>query len=121
MQLLNVDGLVLNDSDLSEYKIEYNKIDGDGTKRNLSGTMRRQVVANKIKITIKTRELIESEKIKGLIDKVTKDTLILTFVDTKTNVNKTISCYCNAPSPELDAIIENVLFYKAMSISFIEL
>ena len=34
MKLMRIGELVLNDTDFSAYKTEYQKIDGEGTKRN---------------------------------------------------------------------------------------
>lgn len=121
MKLMKIEELVLYDTDFSSYKIEYNKIDGEGTKRNLAGTMRRQVVANKSKICTATKSLIESDKLRIFLEKVTKDTLVIEYYDTKTKTYKTINCYCGVPAPDIEQILNDEILYKAMNIDFIEL
>lgn len=122
MKLMRIGDLVLNDTDFSSYKIEYQKIDGEGTKRNLAGTMRRQVVANKIKLIVKTKELIEPDKISEILNKVTQDTLTIDeYWNTKTKTYQSMQCYCGTPTPEMDMIQSDEITYKAMQIDFIEL
>lgn len=122
MKLMRIGDLVLNDTDFSAYKTEYQKIDGEGTKRNLAGTMRRQVVANKIKLIAKTKELIDPDKMSIILDKVTEDTLIIDeFWNTKTKSYQSMKCYCGTPAPEMDMIQNDEITYKAMQIDFIEL
>ncbi len=122
MKLMRIGELVLNDTDFSSYKIEYQKIDGDGTKRNLEGTMRRQVIANKIKLVTKTKELMEPSKMSALLSKITQDTFTIDeYWNSKTNSYQTLQCYCGTPSPEIDMIQNDEITYKAMQIDFIEL
>lgn len=112
---------MLNDTDFSAYKVEYQKIDGEGTKRNLKGTMRRQVVANKVKLVTKTKELLDANKTSCILEKVTQDTLSIEYWDTKTKTYKTIECYCGTPASEIDILLNDEITYKAMQIDFIEL
>lgn len=121
MKLMRIGELVLNDTDFSSYKIEYQKIDGEGTKRNLEGTMRRQVIANKVKLVTKTKELNDINKIASILEKVTQDTLTVEFWNTKTKSYQTMQCYCGTPAPEFDMIQNDEITYKAMAIDFIEL
>lgn len=122
MKLMRIGELVLNDTDFSLYKIEYQKIDGEGTKRNLAGTMRRQVVANKIKLITKTKELVDPDKISSILNKITQDTLTIDeYWNTKTKSYQSMQCYCGTPSPEFDMIQNDEITYKAMQIDFIEL
>lgn len=122
MILMQIGELVLYDTDFSAYKTEYQKIDGDGTKRNLQGTMRRQVVANKVKLVTKTKELIDQDKISSILNKVTQDTLYIDkFWNTKTKTYQSMKCYCGAPAPEIEMIEDDIITYKGMSIDFIEL
>lgn len=122
MKLMRIGELVLNDTDFSSYKIEYQKIDGEGTKRNLQGTMRRQVIADKIKLITKTKELIDSDKISSILSKVTQDTLTIDeFWNTKTKTYQSMKCYCGTPTPEIDLLLNDEITYKAMQIDFIEM
>lgn len=122
MKLIRIGELVLNDTDLSAYRVEYQKIDGEGTKRNLQGTMRRQVVANKVKLVTKTKELLNPDKLASLLQKVTQDTLTIDeYWDSKSKTYKSMQCYCGVPAPEIDMILNDEITYGAMSVDFIEL
>lgn len=122
MKLMRIGELVLNDTDFSAYKTEYQKIDGDGTKRNLAGTMRRQVVANKVKLVTKTKELMDPNKMSAILNKVTQDTLTIDeYWNSKTNSYQSMQCYCGTPASDIDEIQNDEITYKAMSIDFIEL
>lgn len=122
MLLMQIGELVLNDTDFSSYKTEYQKIDGEGTKRNLKGTMRRQVVANKVKLVTKISDMITEEKMSEILKKVKQDTFkIDRFYDTETRDYRTMNCYCGTPAPEIDQILNDEISYKAMTLDFIEL
>lgn len=122
MKLIRIGELVLNDTDFSAYRVEYQKIDGEGTKRNLQGTMRRQVVANKVKLVTKTKELLNPDKLASLLQKVTQDTLTIDeYWDSKSKTYKSMQCYCGVPAPEIDMILNDEITYGAMSVDFIEL
>ena len=122
MKLMKIGELVLNDTDFSSYKTEYQKIDGEGTKRNLKGTMRRQVVANKVKLVTKTSNMITKEKLSEILKIVRQDTFkIDEFYDTDSMTYKSMDCYCGTPAPEIDMILNDEISYKEMSLDFIEL
>lgn len=121
MKLIQIGELVLNDTDFSAYKTEYQKIDGEGTKRNLKGKMRRQVVANKVKLVTKTNELLDADKLSNLLEKVTQDTFTIEYWNTKTKIYETMECYCGTPAPEIDMILNDEITYKALPLDFIEL
>lgn len=122
MLLMKIGELVLNDTDFASYKTEYQKIDGEGTKRNLRGTMRRQVVANKVKLVTKISDMVTEEKMSEILKKAKQDTLkIDTFYDTETRKYRTMNCYCGTPAPEIDQILNDKIYYKAMTLDFIEL
>lgn len=122
-KLIKVDELVLYSTDFSAYKVQYQKIDGDGTKRNLQGKMRRQVVANKFKIVTKTKDLMDEEKMSQILEKITRDTFPIEFWNTKTKQYETIDCYCSVPEPEIDLINDDTdeITYKSLAMDFIEL
>ena len=122
MKIMRIGELVLNDTDFSVYKTEYQKIDGEGTKRNLQGTMRRQVIANKVKLVTKTKELMSSDKMSALLDIITQDTFTIDeYWNSKTMSYETMQCYCGAPASEIDMLLNDEITYKAMAIDFIEL
>ena len=45
----------------------------------------------------------------------------VTYRDSKTNSNKTITCYTGTPEPEYYCILDNRVLYKEMSLNFIQL
>lgn len=121
MIFLKLEDLVLHDTDLSGYDSEYNKIDGPGTKRNLSGTMRRQVIANKKKIYAKTKDFMTRIEMSNILKKITKDTLRIEYYDNKEDKLIAINCYCSPPKAEIDYVLNNEIFYKPIEMIFIEL
>ena len=124
MIYLNIDGLELINEEVNEFKITYNKIDGEGTKRNLQGNMRRQVVANKVKINV-IIPLTSQKKMTDILKRITKDTASVTFLDPKTNNKKTIKAYFGAPEVKAyDVILRDgqlMTRYDKLSFSIIEL
>lgn len=122
MKIMRIGELVLNDTDFSAYKTEYQKIDGEGTKRNLQGTMRRQVIANKVKLVTKTKELMDPDKMSALLEKVTQDTFTIDeYWNSKTKSYQSMQCYCGTPASEFDMLLNDEITYKSMAIDFIEL
>ena len=122
MMLIRIGELVLNDTDFSAYKTEYQKIDGEGTKRNLKGTMRRQVVANKVKLVTKTKELMDVNKMAELLNVITQDTFkIDEYWNTKSKTYESMECYCGVPAPDMDMIQDEEITYKSIQMDFIEL
>lgn len=120
--LIRIGELVLNDTDFSAYKTEYQKIDGEGTKRNLKGTMRRQVVANKVKLVTKTKELMDVNKMAELLNVITQDTFkIDEYWNTKSKTYESMECYCGVPAPDMDMIQDEEITYKSIQMDFIEL
>ena len=59
--------------------VEYNKIDGEGTKRNLAGTMRRQVIANKVKLTVALVPMLEEDEVQKILTLITNDTATVEY------------------------------------------
>lgn len=121
MTLLNIDNIEIDDEYIGAYKVSYNKIDGEGTKRNLNGDMRRQVIANKIKIEISTIENLPSEVMKNILELVTRDTVTCKFYNPKVKNYSTVKAYLNTPEPVLYAKINGDYRYKAMAFNIIEL
>lgn len=118
---LKVDGLIIPSNFIKEYKVAYNKIDGEGTKRNLQGTMRRQVIANKVKLSVTLVENLTIEQTKPIMEKITKDTMSVEYYDIKTGTTKLIDAYINAPEPSIYARLGQSIRLNSLSFNIIEL
>lgn len=118
--------LTLYHRDLSKYKAAHNKIDGEGTKRNLAGTMRRQVIANKVKLEFSTKYPLSEPEAKDILICLKQDTFEVRYHTVLKTELMTMKNYAGVPEEELDDVYEKQdgseeAFYKAMSISIIEL
>lgn len=107
---------------IKSMKIDYNKIDGEGTKRNLDGNMRRQVVTNKIKIGVFIPENLIDSEIKLILNEITKDTAMVSFYNPKTSMIQTINAYFNTPSisPKYKTY-DGITKYNSFDFNIIEL
>lgn len=121
MRLLKINNFEFDNGEIKEYKVAYNKIDGDGTKRNLEGTMRRQVIANKAKISVSIIDNMKASRVSEIIKYITLDTASIEFYDPKTNSIKRIDGYMNVPEPSIYAVINGEVRYASFSFNIIEL
>ncbi len=118
--------LTLYHYNISKYKNTHQKIDGDGTKRNLAGTMRRQVIANKIKLEFSTKEPISEEEVRDILICLKQDVFEVKYHTALKEELMFMKNYAGPPTEEIDDIYvkadgtEEVL-YKALPISIIEL
>lgn len=101
--------------------VEYNKIDGEGTKRNLAGTMRRQVIANKVKLTVALVPMLEEDEVKKILTLITNDTATVEYLDPKIKGLKTIKAYFSAPKVSTPMQDERGLIYNEFSFNIIEM
>lgn len=100
--------------------VEYNKIDGEGTKRNLAGTMRRQVIANKVKLTVALVPMLEEDEVQKILTLITNDTATVEYLDPKIKGLKTIKAYFSAPKVSTPMQDERGLIYNEFSFNIIE-
>lgn len=101
--------------------VEYNKIDGEGTKRNLAGTMRRQVIANKVKLTVALVPMLEEDEVQKILTLITNDTAMVEYLDPKIKGLKTIKAYFSAPKVSTPMQDERGLIYNEFSFNIIEM
>ena len=101
--------------------VEYNKIDGEGTKRNLVGTMRRQVIANKVKLTVALVPMLEEDEVQKILTLITNDTATVEYLDPKIKGLKTIKAYFSAPKVSTPMQDERGLIYNEFSFNIIEM
>ena len=101
--------------------VEYNKIDGEGTKRNLAGTMRRQVIANKVRLTVALVPMLEEDEVQKILTLITNDTATVEYLDPKIKGLKTIKAYFSAPKVSTPMQDERGLIYNEFSFNIIEM
>lgn len=121
MVTLQIDGFTFPTEWIKEIKIDYNKIDGDGTKRGLDGNMRRQVVANKLKLGVTITDYLTDVEMKQILDQITKNTASVSFFNPKTNSMDTINAYFNTPSIAPAFVYNNETKYNSFNFNIIEL
>lgn len=118
--------LTLYHQDLSGYKNSHNKIDGEGTKRNMAATMRRQVIANKFKLEVKTKSPLTESEVKEILLCLRQDTFEVEFHTSLSTEMMSMKNYGGTPVEEIDDVYvypdgTEEIMYKAMSFSLIEL
>lgn len=106
---------------LDGYQINYEKIDGSGTKRNIYGTMRRQVIANKIKIELSFVANLTEQELRPILNYLNQDAFEATYWDAKTGSYKTSRFYSSTPELDLEYIKGGSLIYKPFKVRVIEL
>lgn len=121
MVTLKIDEFTFPTEWIKSMKIDYNKIDGEGTKRNLNGNMRRQVVANKIKLGITCVPLLTEDNIKTILGQITKDTARVSFYNPKLGKVQTIRAYFNTPSVSPAFTYNGKTKYNGFDFNIIEL
>lgn len=128
VEIKKTDGtwLTLYHQDLSKYKNTHQKIDGDGTKRNLAGTMRRQVIANKIRLDFSTKDPLNEVEQREILSALKQDTFEVKYHTSLSTNLLTMKNYAGPPAEEIDDIYvkpdgTEEVYYKAMQVSIIEL
>lgn len=121
MDLLKLGNLQLLNEEIKKFEVSYNKIDGEGTKRNLAGTMRRQVIAQKIKIEVTLVSMIEPTRLRQIIKELNKNTSTVIYYDEESGTKKTIRAYFNTTKTSLYARLKNKYYYDELSFAVIEL
>jgi hypothetical protein len=116
--------LILNNVDVSDLvkslKIGYETLVSDNSGRNANGDTVIDVINKKVKVYVTFRPMDDTEmaKLMGAIENYVID---VTYRDSKTNSNKTVTCYTGTPEPDYYFIHNERVFYKEMSLNFIQL
>ena len=121
MELININGLSLGYPTIKSYKVIYEKLDGSGTKRNIYGNMRRQVIANKLKIEADTVDGLTEDEVIPILNEITKDTFSPLIFNPKLNNMQHINCYSSVPEIEFEYLDNGKKKYKSFKIGLIEL
>ena len=116
--------LIINNVDVSDLvksmKVGYETLVSDNSGRNANGDTVIDVINKKVKLYVNFRPM-ESTDMARLLSAIDSYVVNVTYRDSKTNTNKTITCYCGTPEPDYYFIHENRVLYKEMSLNFIEL
>lgn len=116
--------LIINGTDVSDLvkslKIGYETLVSDDAGRNANGDTVIDVINKKVKIQTVFRPMLDAEMAK-LLSALEDYVFDVTYRDSKTNSNKTVTCYSGTPEPDYYFIHDDRVLYKEMSLNFIEL
>ena len=116
--------LKINGTDVSHLvkglKIGYETLVAENSGRNANGDTVLDVINKKIKLYVTFRPMNDIE-MRGLLATFENYVINVTFRDSKTNADKTITCYTGTPEPEYYWILNDQVLYKSFNLNFIEL
>lgn len=116
--------LKINGTDVSYLvkglKVGYETLVAENSGRNANGDTVLDVINHKVKLYVTFRPMDDYD-MKKLMATFEGYVIPVTFRDTKTNAEKTITCYTGTPEPEYYWILNNQVLYKEMELNFIEL
>lgn len=116
--------LELNGVDVSSYvkglRVGYETLVSSDSGRNANGDTVIDVVNQKAKVYVTFRPMVDDEMAE-VMSAINGYVIPVTYLDSKTNTLKTITCYHGTPEPEYYFIHESRVLYKDMNLNFIEL
>lgn len=116
--------LIIENTDVSDLvkslKVGYETLVSDNSGRNANGDTVIDVINKKVKLQVTFRPM-ESEDMANLLAAIENYVIDITYRDSKTNTNKTVTCYTGTPEPDYYFIHDNRVLYKEMSLNFIQL
>ena len=116
--------LMIGDTDVSDLvkslKIGYETLVSENSGRNAKGDTVIDVINKKVKLYVVFRPMFNDE-MKTLLSTFENYVVNVTYRDSKTNTNKTITCYTGTPEPDYYCILDDKVLYKELSLNFIEL
>lgn len=116
--------LKINGTDVSYLvkglKVGYETLVAENSGRNANGDTVLDVINHKVKLYVVFRPM-DGVDMKKLMATFEDYVIPVTFRDTKTNAERTITCYTGTPEPEYYWILNNQVLYKEMELNFIEL
>ena len=101
-------------------RVGYETLVSDTSGRNANGDTVVDVINKKVKIYTTFRPMDNTEMAR-LLAAMENYVVDITYRDSKSNSNKTVSCYTGTPEPEYYFINNNGILYKEMSLNFIQL
>ena len=116
--------LIIDNTDVSDLvkslKVGYETLVSDKSGRNANGDTVIDVINKKVKLQVVFRPMLDNEMAE-LLEAIENYVIDVTYRDSKTNSNKTITCYTGTPEPEYYCIQGDRVLYKQLSLNFIEL
>lgn len=101
-------------------KVGYETLVSDNSGRNANGDTVIDVINKKVKLQV-TFRVMEAADMAKLLAAIENYVIDVTYRDSKTNSNKTITCYTGTPEPDYYFIHGDRVLYKEMSLNFIQL
>lgn len=116
--------LKINGTDVSylvkSLKVGYETLVADNSGRNAAGNTVLDVVNKKVKLYVGFRPMDDVD-MKKLLATFDNYVIPVSYLDSKTNTIKTITCYTGTPEPEYYWVLNDKVLYKAMELNFIEM
>jgi hypothetical protein len=116
--------LKINGTDVSNLvkglKVGYETLVAENSGRNANGDTVLDVINHKVKLYVTFRPMDDVD-MKKLMATFESYVIPVTFRDSKTNAEKTITCYTGTPEPEYYWILNDQVLYKSFNLNFIEL
>ena len=116
--------LIINGTEVSDLvkslKVSYETLVSDNSGRNANGDTVIDVINKKVKLQVTFRPMDDTEMAR-LLSAIENYVINVTYRDSKTNSNKTITCYTGTPEPDYYFILDNRVLYKEMGLNFIQL
>ena len=116
--------LRINDTDVSYLvkglKVGYETLVASDSGRNASGDTVLDIVNKKVKLYVTFRPMDDFD-MAILLNAIEDYVINVTYRDSRTNLDRTITTYTSTPEPEYYWILDNQVLYKEFQINFIEL
>lgn len=117
--------LKINGTDVSHLvknmRIGYETLVADNSGRNANGDTVLDIINKKVKVYVTFRPMDGSD-MRSLLSTFNDYVIPVTYLDSKTGVFKTITCYTGTPEPDYYWILSpNQVLYKEMNLNFIEM
>lgn len=116
--------LMISGTDVSDLvkslKVGYETLVSENSGRNANGDTVIDIINKKAKVYVVFRPM-DSAEMARLLAACDSYVVDVTYRDVKTNSNKTITCYTGTPEPDYYFIHDDRVFYKEMSLNFIQL
>ena len=116
--------LIINSTDVSDLvkslKVGYETLVSDNSGRNANGDTVLDIVNKKTKVYVTFRPMDGSD-MSALLSTFNDYVIPVTYLDSKTNTLKTITCYTGTPEPDYYWVLGNEVLYREMNLNFIEM
>lgn len=116
--------LVINGTDVSHLvkslKVGYETLVADNSGRNANGDTVLDIINRKVKLYVAFRPMNDTE-MSFLLATFADYVIPVTYRDSKTNADRTITCYTGTPNPDYYWILGNSVLYKQLDLNFIEM